>query len=257
MKSLYCGLCGDLRALQVEPVKCKCGNVEAWWTNPLTGQFLIRANIKSRARIIGMHNSVLRATFVGPMHHKDWAKMHESVIGNSPGYIFAKEHRACWACVIVPGETNDGGWSPDSVPYYEEMKRDGFVVYIKELVHSEEPLSIFEVEAHHADNDWRPIGIMHRSTVAGARELANLVIDSEKKRWDDMQSKKTETPDVVAAPTLDDLKIPLTPPGTVLDSGTGHVCNVCGAPGAQMYFPGGPLCFDHRNETLDASKHPT
>lgn len=121
MKALLCLQCSDIRAPNPDksPVACRCGNCGVRWDDPQRGRLKVWARNKSLVRVIGLHNDFLMAAAddgggpanPGPIRKMDeyWKSVHEEVT-NAPGYLFDKSKRACWACIIRVGETNDVWW---------------------------------------------------------------------------------------------------------------------------------------------------
>jgi hypothetical protein len=180
MKVLFCGICGDIRAFSTTHTPCKCGNMSARWADPNTGTYRVRAKVKQRARIIGMNNSFLHGSLnlgreTPPNTSEKWRLMHESAC-DAPGYIFDKSIRNCWACIIKPGDTNDGTWEEDSTPYRETVERDGYTAYIEEDLNHPSDDQIFKVEVF--DSDWKKL---HERggyyTVIAAQTVVQRAID--------------------------------------------------------------------------------
>ena len=116
MKALLCQHCTDIRALAPDGswTVCRCGNVEARWTDPSAGTVSVRASDRSAVRIIGLNNSFLHACFEqGPagFSMEDWRAQHERAV-SAPGYLFDRSNRACWAVVYEVGQTGDTTWEP-------------------------------------------------------------------------------------------------------------------------------------------------
>lgn len=124
MKALLCGLCIDIRALDPSgaPTSCRCGNMQARWLDPQRGTVRVRAKDRSAARILGMNNAFLLKAIDG-FHHLEmveaggqweaWRKLHVQST-DAKGYIFDKDKRACWACVVKIGETGDIAWEEEN-----------------------------------------------------------------------------------------------------------------------------------------------
>jgi hypothetical protein len=116
MKGLLCSACVDFRALAPEgSVSCRCGNVTAWWVDPVRGVAKFRAINRQMAFGIGFHNSFLiEATTVlrGLAMPEDWRQLHEKAT-DAPGYMFDKSRRDCWALIFKPGSTSDTSWDDD------------------------------------------------------------------------------------------------------------------------------------------------
>lgn len=128
MKALLCAKCHDIRALDPTGAwtTCRCGRVSARWIDPHRGTVSVRAAEQDRAypRILGLNNAFLVPALEGPSHAEmvkaggqweAWRRRHADAT-NAPGYIFDKDKRACWACIIRVGETSDVSWEPDPEP---------------------------------------------------------------------------------------------------------------------------------------------
>lgn len=114
MKAIICMLCNDIRGLPTgtEPVRCSCGNVAAWWTNPLTGQVRVYAMRRDAVRVLGLANSFLvpacQAGHV--LSDQIWRELHTEAT-RAPGYLFDAAHRSCWAVVFAVGQSADVTWA--------------------------------------------------------------------------------------------------------------------------------------------------
>lgn len=120
MKALICGMCMDIRALEPkgEWTPCRCGNAEARWLDPARGTVRVRAKDRELVRILGMNNAFLLSAIRG-LSRQDitaaggtdsaWRRLHGEAV-RAPGYLFDEARRACWACVVRIGETNDIAW---------------------------------------------------------------------------------------------------------------------------------------------------
>jgi hypothetical protein len=121
MKAIICGECLDIRGLNPFGafVSCRCGNVTARWDDPHAGTVLIKADDRSKARILGMNNHFLLKAVDGIIG-KDileaggdkwdaFKQLHDKAT-DAPGYLFDKSKCACWAVVIRVGESNDVKW---------------------------------------------------------------------------------------------------------------------------------------------------
>lgn len=131
-KALVCAQCLDIRGLDPHCAwtTCRCGACSARWVDPNRGTVSVRAKDKSLPRILGMNNSFLVQAVEGFTHHQmvaaggqweAWRKLHDTAT-NAPGYIFDKQFRSCWACVIMVGETGDVKWEPEEEKSNETAK---------------------------------------------------------------------------------------------------------------------------------------
>ncbi len=122
MKAILCAKCIDFKALDPSGkwTSCLCGNVEARWRDPQAGTVFVRAKRRADARILGVNNRFLLKAIQGFTHGEmvsaggqweAWRELHNEAT-NAKGYIFDKNLRACWACVIQVGETGDVTWEP-------------------------------------------------------------------------------------------------------------------------------------------------
>lgn len=104
----------DIRALWVTaPVSCRCGNATAAWVDPNRGTVQVWARLRHTVRVLGIHNSFLRAgmALTVPHQHHTWRDLHEEVVSNqSDGYLFHQDRRGCWVALIQVGESNDTSW---------------------------------------------------------------------------------------------------------------------------------------------------
>jgi hypothetical protein len=112
MKAIMCLSCMDVRALDPDPlewVMCRCENVLGRWTDPVKGTMIVSAKDPSKARVLGMHNGMIRASAENgydAMHnHKWYGSMNKTLCENAHGYVFMQW--GSWAALIVPGSTND------------------------------------------------------------------------------------------------------------------------------------------------------
>lgn len=123
MKALVCTICVDIRALDPSGAwtVCRCGNAEARWLDPNMGTVRVKAKDQTRVRILGLNNEFLVAAVKGPTHLEMvsaggqwewWRKLHEKAC-DAKGYVFDKDKRGCWACLVKVNETNDITWEPD------------------------------------------------------------------------------------------------------------------------------------------------
>jgi hypothetical protein len=117
VKLLYCGRCGDIRAPDPhgEVTSCHCGNVGARWEDLRRGILKVRAEDRSLARVIGIHNELLQVSWergVEAWSTEAWRKLHRDVTAEAHGYLFHKDKRACWVVVIAPGESPDTSFEP-------------------------------------------------------------------------------------------------------------------------------------------------
>lgn len=123
MKLLLCGECMDIRAPHPEGewTACRCGNAEARWANPSTGQLRVRAKHQCHVRVIGMNNMMIWAALgeaglpsipklPRPKDNDEWRKAHADICSGAKGYIFHDDFRACWAAIMSVGETGDVKW---------------------------------------------------------------------------------------------------------------------------------------------------
>jgi hypothetical protein len=116
VKALICGLCGDIQALQIEWRSCKCGNVEAHWTNGQLGLAEFRCWDYGTAFLLGLNNTVLAPALRGQLlMNEDWREAHEQAT-DAPGYIFDKSKKACWAVIVRMGTTADVKRADDTPP---------------------------------------------------------------------------------------------------------------------------------------------
>jgi hypothetical protein len=110
MKAIFCGGCFDIRALPDTAgteVKCRCGNVTGWWTDPQRGIAKVHALERNLARVIGFNNRFLAAAFTGGSKGDEfWRLTHEQTT-DAPGYLFDKSKRACPVVIILIGQTSD------------------------------------------------------------------------------------------------------------------------------------------------------
>ena len=86
--------------------------MSARWVDPNRGTVSVKATIRDKARILGLNNRMLQAS-VGAHENECWKRMHDEVT-TAHGYIFDKEMRNCWACILCVGETGDITWEPDA-----------------------------------------------------------------------------------------------------------------------------------------------
>jgi hypothetical protein len=126
VKALFCTICIDIRALDPSGAwtVCRCGNLEARWLDPDKGTVRAKAKDHGCVRFIGFNNTYLIGAAKGPTHLQMveaggqwewWRKLHGEAT-TSPGYIFDKDKRACWATIVKVGETNDIAWETDEQP---------------------------------------------------------------------------------------------------------------------------------------------
>jgi len=122
-KALLCAKCLDIRALDPECgwTVCRCGNTQARWLDPRAGTVCVKAKNKDFARILGMNNRFLLKGIDGFDHHEmieaggqweAWRKLHTQST-EAPGYIFDKDMRGCWACIVKVNETRDIKWEEE------------------------------------------------------------------------------------------------------------------------------------------------
>ena len=120
MKALLCAACMDIRALDPDGAwtACRCGNSEARWLDADAGTVRVRAKDKGLVRILGLNNSFLLRAIKGADHldlveaggqWEWWRKLHE-LATDAKGYIFDRQFRACWACIVKVNETSDIKW---------------------------------------------------------------------------------------------------------------------------------------------------
>lgn len=122
-KALLCGKCMDMRMLGQAAYNvrtCECGNVSAWWTNPLTGTAEFYAKDRSMAFGIGMNNRLLNPALKRIMDHgylanDSFRQFHDEAV-DAPGYYFDKSMMNCWAIVFKPGTTVAGVTWADTLP---------------------------------------------------------------------------------------------------------------------------------------------
>lgn len=109
--------------------------MQARWLDPLRGTVEVKAVFKSAARIIGLHNGMLRLATNGQRKsHGWWAEQQQTLLDAAEGYIFHTKLRNSWACIIAPGETSDIKWAEDSKPYFAEENYKGFTIQVEEDV---------------------------------------------------------------------------------------------------------------------------
>lgn len=117
MKGLVCGECMDLRALPqgaLKPVSCRCENVTAWWIDPERG--VARFHARGRRDFafgMGLCNTYLLAALKqGPegTSNEAWRALHDRAT-DTPGYLFDKSNRGCWALLFRVGSTSDTAWA--------------------------------------------------------------------------------------------------------------------------------------------------
>ncbi len=119
MKALVCAACMDIRALEPhgEWTTCRCGSSSARWLDPKAGTVKCKGSPRN-VRILGLNNRYLLEAVRSPEHEdlvtaggqwEWWRQLHDKAI-DAPNYIFDKSKRACWATVVLVGETNDISW---------------------------------------------------------------------------------------------------------------------------------------------------
>lgn len=107
MKALVCGRCGDIQALMDEWRSCKCGNVEAHWTDGRLGLAEFRCRDYGTAFLLGLNNRVLGPALNGELGgNEEWRRAHEAAT-DAPGYIFDRSKKDCWAVIVRMGATAD------------------------------------------------------------------------------------------------------------------------------------------------------
>jgi hypothetical protein len=122
-KALVCAQCLDIQGLAPhgEWTTCHCGACSARWVDAQRGTVSVRARDKTLPRILGLNNRFFVQAVEGFTHHEmvaaggeweAWRKLHAEST-DAKGYIFDKEFRACWACIIKVGETGDVTWEPE------------------------------------------------------------------------------------------------------------------------------------------------
>ena len=123
MKAIFCGHCGDVRALiDGETVTCRCGNVSGRWEVAALGLARVRAKNRELARVIGIDNRFLYFTFEGERKegevtlyptNAEWYLHHQACVNSAEGLIFHRMQRACPFAVFRVGQTNDVKWEDD------------------------------------------------------------------------------------------------------------------------------------------------
>jgi hypothetical protein len=126
MKVMMCGKCMDVRGMPSngEWVKCECGNVEARWSDPISGRVRLKAKDRKWARVIGLNNEFLlnEFRFGAEFSDEQWRKLHKDSEADALGYVFHTNKRDCWACVIQVGETSDISWEEENEKDEEELE---------------------------------------------------------------------------------------------------------------------------------------
>lgn len=117
MKAIFCGHCGDIRALRSKgPVTCECGNLTGWWVNDRMGIAKVWAKNRdgSLAKIIGFHNGYLaKALAAYDYSSEKWKEFHEETCEGAEGYVF--KLRGCPIAIIGIGQSTDVSWA-DELP---------------------------------------------------------------------------------------------------------------------------------------------
>lgn len=106
MKAVYCLSCGDFKALQTEPVSCKCRRCHGRWTDPELGLAIFcetdpegnePSDLPGRLRMLGIHNAALGVV-------PDYLAWEQA-----DGYIF--KQRKSMIINIKPGYSKDTRWT--------------------------------------------------------------------------------------------------------------------------------------------------
>lgn len=108
----------DIRALTRsvnDPVICRCGNVQGWWTDPIRGTMKVFAKEHEFAKVIGIHNDFLTFAFEhNPLHldwsNKQWKEHTTAICDSAKGYVFHESLRNCPVAIIGVGVTSDISW---------------------------------------------------------------------------------------------------------------------------------------------------
>lgn len=109
MKALLCAACGDVKGFEEDWVSCRCGLVEAHWTDPRLGLGEMQGSYP-HAFLLGLNNAYLLPALQGRTAiFEEARKLHEEAL-DAEGYIFDKSKAACWAVVVKPGQTRDVKW---------------------------------------------------------------------------------------------------------------------------------------------------
>lgn len=113
MKVLVCMDCSDIVAPYREDGKwrrCQCGRSAVTWTSGNQGLLLLSHKYnRSKVRVLGLNNAFFITALEGGITSAEtWRMIHQASIEEvEPHYLFHKNNRACWACVIAVGETGD------------------------------------------------------------------------------------------------------------------------------------------------------
>lgn len=111
VKAIVCGKCADIRALRSSgPVTCECGNVTGWWIDPNRGIARVYATDRSLAKIMGVHNGLVRAAFSAyDFSAQRWQDIHKALCEVADGFLF--KDRNCPVVIVAIGMSNDVTWA--------------------------------------------------------------------------------------------------------------------------------------------------
>lgn len=177
MKMLFCGKCFDIRSFTEEGTSCRCGNMRARWEDLTRGTVRVSAKVKTRARIIGMHNDFLHGAFDRKvLTNRQWRDFQNQITAEAVGYLFHANCRNSWACIIRVGDSNDVKWEEGSI-FQKVLSIDGWTVFINESVEREDAaIQLFRVEIFSPDPERKKLDVLYGQSPEEAEALAREVI---------------------------------------------------------------------------------
>ena len=112
MKVLVCSICVSVHSFPTDGTwrVCDCKAAAGRWVDPQRGTVEFAEQVAGAAYFIGLHNhflmSAMPPAYVYQRTDEAWRALHDETT-QAPGYLFDRERRNCWACVVRPGASSD------------------------------------------------------------------------------------------------------------------------------------------------------
>lgn len=103
-----------------------CLHTAVRWRDPQKGHLEVTSlHGPNGVLIIGLHNAMITQAIMHSTDHEMWRDLHKFITSDSPGYLFDKSKRDCWAVIISPGESNDTFFMPYQEAWNERTEEIG------------------------------------------------------------------------------------------------------------------------------------